>query len=238
LGFSPQLVGEGYYGIKNIQGFLTPEKITFYREIAYNALSIEKNSDTKPEPLCPPLAPLTSINPTPCCAPSVPVKPVEPARPQPAPEDSGQGSSFVVKTGLENGAFQFSANSFVSFIYSSFGPFPWQLKYKRHLLFLIETIPWYFLCRLAVLGIFKKIKTNGLKNFFSKYKFILQLFLFNILALGALALYINNFGIIIRIRMPMFISFLCIMTLFINFDKIYEKIFSYGRSWFYRFKHS
>ena len=36
LGFSPQLLGGGYYGLKSFQNFLNPERITFYREVAYD----------------------------------------------------------------------------------------------------------------------------------------------------------------------------------------------------------
>jgi len=47
--------------------------------------------------------------------------------------------------------------------------------------------------------------------------------LFGILALGALSLYINNYGIITRIRIPIFICFIAVM--FISFNGDLEKFY-------------
>lgn len=114
---------------------------------------------------------------------------------------SGTDSSIVVKTGFEN-PFRFLINSSWSFICSLLGPFPWQLTHKKHFFMLIETIPWYFLFFFIVKGIIKSIK--------KKYWIIFPPVIFSILLIGVLSLYMTNFGVITRIRMPAFLALLCL----------------------------
>jgi hypothetical protein len=111
-------------------------------------------------------------------------------------------SSIVVETGLEN-PFTFTKNSSLSFIYSLLGPFPWQMARKRHLFMLIEIIPWYFLFFFIIKG--------AVKSFRKQYRDILPLIIFTILVIGALSLFITNFGVITRIRMPAFLALLCLL---------------------------
>ena len=132
-------------------------------------------------------------------------------------KEEGVGSSFVIKAGFDN-PFTFIKNYFESFVCSLLGPFPWQLRFKRHLFFLLETIPWYFFFCVALYSIYKHIMTDSFSQFLKRYKFTLPLFLFCVMALGALSLYINNYGIIVRIRMPMFIVLLYILAL--SFEKL------------------
>lgn len=140
---------------------------------------------------------------------------------------AGVGSSVVVKTGFDEGNAKFVKNYFVSFIYAFLGPFPWQLKYKRHLLFLTETIPWYFLLCFIAWGIYKAFKNSGFLKMLDYYKYSFMLLLFSAMALGALSLFINNFGIIVRIRMPAVIALLCLIGLNKNVDNIINKAINF-----------
>ena len=116
------------------------------------------------------------------------------------PSSTGRESSVIVKTGFEN-PFTFLRNSAISFSYSLFGPFPWQMTHLRHLFVLPEMIAWYFLFFFAIKGAIKSIR---------RYRVILPLIIFSFVVFVALSLFINNFGIITRIRMPAFISLLCL----------------------------
>ena len=186
LGFLPQISGHGYYGINLFKHFLTPQQITYYREVVY----------------APPPVP----------TPEVPTPEV------PTPPPPGTASTITVKTGLSN-PFSFLGNYLKSFIYVLLGPFPWQMKYSRHFLALIETIPWYFLLFFVIKGIIKSIRN---------YRIILPLILFSLGTLAILALFISNFGIITRIRIPSFVVLLCLIPLAPNFQNKYlENIENY-----------
>jgi len=238
LGFSPQMLGSGYYGFKNLEAFLTPQKITFYREIIYNTSSVN-------QVLCPELSVPASTDP-PVSAPSsdMPLCPIfenhspfikTDAMATKTNSQRGEGSSFVVDVGFKEGILTFFKNYLESFIYSFAGPFPWQIVHTRQLFALIENIPWYLLLIVFIYNFIKLVKREGILKILVRHKLVAPLFFFGLISLGALSLFINNFGIILRIRMPVFISFFCIIVLFFNLEKIYEKIFSYWRSRVYRF---
>lgn len=120
-----------------------------------------------------------------------------------------QDSSISIDTGFGNPT-SFFKNTSLSFIYALLGPFPWQLTQKKHLFVLPEIIPWYFLLFFIVKGIVRYIKKD--------YKVILPLIIFCLAILGLLSLYINNFGIITRIRMPAFLALSCLFPL--GFEKL------------------
>lgn len=206
LGFLPQIcANQGYGGLKTFQDFLNPRVVTYYKEVVY--------------------APSTS-------GPSTP----EPSVPEPsttktqAPPGQNVGFSFAIKAGFDN-PFTFLVNYFKSFLYTLFGPFPWQIKYKRHLFTLLETIPWYFLFFFIVKGAIRSFKRN---------KFIFPLIISSLIILGVLSLFISNFGIITRIRIPAFIALLCFIPFSLSEEsliyKIYGKIFSYWGGRIYRLK--
>lgn len=294
LGFSPQLLGFGYYGIKPLQSYLNRDIIKVYREVVYapspefktpniiadTAIKEEVIGDALPPcplDLClgqsslakndshnsgnvqdlradtvtysdshnninpqnmngstitqkePPLqeGPQKNIQNNvnedeDICAQCAKITETKIAKIKETNSDSGVGSSFVVSAGFDS-PFTFIKNYFTSFIYSLFGPFPWQLRYKRHLLFLLETIPWYLFWIVGFYQAFKLIAIKGFAQFFKTYKFSLPLLLFGALALGALSLYINNFGIIARIRIPIFIVLLCVLSLSLNLEQGYFK---------------
>lgn len=121
----------------------------------------------------------------------------------------GAGSSFVLETNFDN-PFSFVINNCLAFVYVALGPFPWQINHVRQLLVLPETFAWYFFLLFIVKGSLKHIKQN--------YKVILPLIIFSILIFGVQALYASNFGIIVRIRIPAFLSLLCLFPL--GFSKL------------------
>lgn len=126
---------------------------------------------------------------------------------------AGVGSSFDLRSGVEdNNKFTFIKNYILSFIYTLFGPFWWQLRLKRQFIALFEMIPWWLICGVILYNIWASIKNNGLRGFLATHKYVLPLVLFSIISAGAISLFINNFGIIARIRMPVFICLLCIVS--------------------------
>ncbi|MBI1866413.1 MAG: glycosyltransferase family 39 protein [Candidatus Staskawiczbacteria bacterium] len=238
LGFSPQIAGNGYYASDSFKDLLNPEKITYYREVLYNnppvtpqAVTIEP---TIPQPTIPqPTIPQPTIP-----QPTIPQPTL--SKQEPAIQDlNGGGSNFELETGLDEGILQFSKNSLQSFFYSLSGPFPWQFRYQRQIVSLAETIPWYLLIIISFYGFIRFIKKRGILEFFKFYRFSLPLLIFSVLALGALSLFINNYGIIARIRIPVFICLLSIMFISFNDDienyykKIHEKIFNHRRGRFH-----
>lgn len=201
LGFLPQVfAGQGYYGINFMKAFLNRDTITYYRElvsIPNPKISADTGFPVYDEP-----------------AASEPVAP-EPAASEPVAK-RGRGSAVMVKTGFEN-PFTFFRNYFISFIYASFGPFPWQLRYLRHLFIMPELILWYFAIFFAIKG----IKKPAISHTFT-------LLVFSLLVLGTLSLFLSNYGIVTRIRIPALISIFCLAPFGINWisnNKII-KIFS------------
>ena len=208
LGFSSKIVGNGYYGFNSFKEHLNEESITYYREVVYSV-----NSPLmQPQPVQPTVLP-------------------NPPEQNPVPSaTSAASSTFVVETGFGKGPIIFLKNSLQSFTYSLFGPFPWQFTHKRQVVGLAETLPWYMLIIISVYAGIKFVKKRGWREFLIFHKFAFPVLLFTVFALGALSLFINNYGIIARIRIPMFMSFISIM--FISFsNKDYEKIFTHWRRW-------
>ena len=120
-----------------------------------------------------------------------------------------QDSAVIVETGFKD-PVSFLKNILLSFTYSALGPFPWQLTQIRHLFVLPEMILWYILLFFIVKGIIKNIK--------KEYRMILPLLVFSVVVFGVLAVYINNFGIVTRIRIPAFLALLCLFPL--GFEKL------------------
>ncbi len=214
IGFSPQMVGDGYYGFNNFKKFLNPKQITYFREVIY------ANPPSKPSvpavTIPKPSAPLPSV--------STPLSPISPPE-----SNNGNGSTFVLETGFHGGITTFLKNYSQSFIYSLLGPLPWQFRNQRQIVGLAETIPWYVLIIVSFYGCARFIKKRGMVEFFKYYRMSFPLLLFSVFTLGALSLFINNYGIIARIRIPVFICFLSMMFVSFNNDieKFYEKISHY-----------
>lgn len=175
LGFVPKFAGQqGYWGIKPLQTFLNPRTITYYKEEVYS-----------PPPEAVFLAPQSVFS------------------QEERDKMFNTGSTYNVQVGFENPLI-FLRNFVISFIYTGLGPFPWQIKYARHLFILLEIIPWYLLFFLIMRGLMKSQ---------NNYRMTYPLVLFAVILFGVLALFINNFGIITRIRIPAFIALLCILPL-------------------------
>lgn len=221
LGFSPFILGSGYYGLHHFKKFLNPDKITYFREVVYTA-----NSPLNSQPPAPQLPAPKPVSPEPT-APKPPSS--QPESPKPPLE--GSGSTFVLETGFDNGPVVFLKNSSQSFMYSLLGPFPWQFNNQRQLIGLVETIPWYVLIVAFFYHAARFIKKKGIWEFLTLYKFGLPLLIFSFLALGALSLFINNYGIIARIRIPMFICLVSLISIIFNgiLENYYAKISHYWR---------
>ncbi|MFC1630292.1 hypothetical protein ACFL06_02040, partial [Patescibacteria group bacterium] len=112
-------------------------------------------------------------------------------------------SSVVVKTETDN-LPKFLINYLKSFIDVLLGPLPWHIQNYRQLFVLLELIPWYFLMFFITKGAFMALKQN---------RIALPLLVFGILSLAALSLFVTNFGLITRIRIPSFIALLCLIPL-------------------------
>lgn len=209
LGFSPYVLGNGYYGVDVLREFINPERITIYREIAYNP---DSPNNENLDPILPgQLIPLTE-NQSP---PPQPTPVAENQNNNPVTNDtssqevpSGFGSSFVVETGLGKGPLAFTKNSITSFSYGLLGPFPWQLRYQRQYVALFETVPWYAILAFFLYSFLMCVKEKKFLRLAHAKRFTIVLIIFGILAMGGLSLFINNYGIIMRIRIPIVISLL------------------------------
>ena len=199
LGFLPQFLGYGYYGYKTIKGYLSQDTITFYREIVYAsrpsssaAVSSEILSPGTPKPKEERVLKklLLKVFPN-----------IEKA------SGTSYSSTIEVKTGIDDSS-NFLINCLKSFIYVLLGPFPWHIQNYRQLFVLFETIPWYLLLFFIGKGVFVTLKDK---------RIALPLLVFSAISLGVLALFISNFGIITRIRIPGFIALLCLISL--GFEK-------------------
>lgn len=72
---------------------------------------------------------------------------------EPPAEKEGPGSTVVVPS--SDNPLKFMWYNLVSFSYVTLGPLPWHLKYSRHFLALLETIPWIILLLVALYGAFR-----------------------------------------------------------------------------------
>lgn len=188
IGFLPNIsrgegVGQQYFGINIIKQYLTPQTITYYREVVYapaNEVKIYQDNQNQS------------------------------SNQKEADEDerpTGNESSVTIKTGLENPT-TFLKNTSWSFISALLGPFPWQIKKATQLLILPEAIAWYFALFFIIKGI--------VKNFRQKYKIILPITVFSIIVFGVLSIFLNNYGITTRIRIPAILSLLCLLPFGLN----------------------
>jgi len=206
LGFVPQVFGYGYYGIET-RSYLAPERIAFYKETVYQPIVV-----TPPPEVIPPkeIIPPSEVTPSIEVIPPKEIIPPSEVTPPPEvvlpPEVIGSGSSFNADAGFED-PVSFVWNNGLSFVYSVFGPFPWQFRYSRQALSLFETIPWYIVFVFVLGGIWYSIR---------KKREALSLLIFSIGVFGAVALFFSNYGIITRIRMPAFLALLPFMAVYLD----------------------
>ena len=211
VGFLPQISGYGYYGSDFLKQYLDPKIVTYYRDVVYNPTA----NTSQPAPVLKNPTDIvgdsgsaTPINGTPLADDDSLLAPSSPS--------TGYDSSFSTIIKFENPILNFFGGTAESFVYVLLGPFPWQMKYARHFFALAETIPWYFLFYFIIKGILVSIKKRD--------KSALPLLLFSIAVMAILAVFITNFGIITRIRIPAFIALLCFLPL--GFKDINLKKFS------------
>ncbi len=137
---------------------------------------------------------------------------VTPIMLMPGSAPGGSSVKPVPVVGLDS-SFEVS-NDFLGYIKSTtsvlLGPFPWQLKFSKQLFALIETFPWYVLLIFIITGIRASFKKRLWQA--------MPLLIFSVMVIGLLALFINNFGLLMRVRMPAFLALLCVSAL--SFDKL------------------
>jgi len=184
LGFTSQFSGYGYYGIGTAKHFFNPNTIFDYREVFYAPPKIVADVSVD-----------TSVDVM-------------------SPQDnmSGFGSSFDANADFRN-PINFAISYSKTFSNTLLGPMPWHIKYKRHLFYLFETIPLYFFLIFIIYSTIMSIKNWGVLKTIRRYRYGIPLFVFSLLLLGVIALFITNYGIIMRVRIPAFISLLCLMPL-------------------------
>lgn len=193
LGLAPSLMGYGYMGQIPFDMYVTKKQIKNLRDVVYAPVSEQSIQQNETTPKRQP-------------------KPLPPIVEEEMVKSSGTNSSFTAASGVDS-PVTFVKNYILSFVYTLIGPLPWQIKVRRQMVSLIEMIPWWFFVSVIAYNIYRCIKDNGLRVFLRTYQYTLCLVLFAILATGAVSLFINNFGILVRIRMPMFIALLCLMSL-------------------------
>jgi len=188
LGFLPIIsagegTGSGYYGVNFFKAYLNRNTITHFRE----ELSIP-SPNISPETGFPTYdAPLSDSNITETG--EVVAKPVT---------KRGRGSVVTVETGFDN-AFSFVKNSLIALTYATLGPFPWQMRYLRHLLVLPELLLWYLALFFTIKGIRRPARSN-----------VFVILIFSFIVFSTLSVYLCDFGITTRIRIPAFIAVFCL----------------------------
>jgi len=184
LGFMPEVLkGHGFYGIDIFKNSLNIERVTFYQEKAYS----------------PPATKLKSIK-------DLNLSELSGDSSLTNTFPGGWASTWnKEEVSSEENLPVFLINQLKYFGYILLGPLPWQMRYSHHLFALFEIIPWYILLFFIGKGIWESIK--------SRNKLIFPLILFSILTLGVMSLFFNNFGIITRIRIPVFMILMCLIPL-------------------------
>lgn len=199
LGFLPQISGYGYYGANFLKDYLNPKTIALYQNI-YNPASPQSLS-----PNTVVIKPDTTETAGSNSSGSEIGKTNPVIFPETMPAKSiGLDSSFVVNINHSN-PITLGLSYAKYFCYILLGPLPWQIKQLRQYFALAETIPWYFLLFFVIKGIIMAVRTRNKKVF--------PLVFFSLLVLGALTVFVSNFGIITRIRIPAFISLSCLAPL-------------------------
>ena len=221
IGLAPAIMGFGYFGWIPINHYLALDQIRILREVIYAPVSPEdaqklldenKKVDFLSEGFSEDTNTTVDFFKERKKA-NAEFKTLEgrPLTPEEIAKTSGTSSSFSVKSETNN-PFMFLVNYGISFLYSFFGPFPWQIKEARQISAFAEVIPWWVIFVSILYGAYKYIKYEGIKNFWGKYMYALPMVIFGIISIGVISLFINNYGIIMRIRIPVLLSFLAILS--------------------------
>lgn len=196
LGFLPLIsmvngLEQGYFGINAVLRQLNIKTIVYYREVAYN-FRVDPESGKPAELTTEKAVEIKEKTPE-----GVPVPDIV------TNKDWGQDSSIDIKTGA--GFLDFIINNTISFAYTFFGPFPWNIRYLKHVFMIPEFLFWWASLFFIVKGMLKSFKTN--------YKSTLPLLMFGIGICAMVSLYMTNFGLVTRIRIPAFVVLICLVPL-------------------------
>jgi len=209
MGFLPMIsmvngFQQGYFAVNAVLRQLNFKTITYYRDVAYNFRLNSETGDYKE------VIKKTDGRQNVSENSGIDVEKIIAETPEGVPvpdivsnKDWGQDSSINIGTG--SGSFGFIKNTAFSFIYSFLGPFPWQLRSLKHLFVLPEILLWWVCLFFATKGIIKSFK--------KEYKTILPLLVFGLGLLAIVSLYMTNFGLVTRIRMPAFVALFCLASL-------------------------
>lgn len=194
LGILPEIfAGMGFFGAESFTQFFAPETMAHYQEKIYYGKTDIEGKDVVKKP------------------PREGIKYVYdeswPINKDPFNGDLNYGhDSTWEKEKLDfSKPWESLANYSKYFTYILLGPFPWQITHSKHYFSLLETIPLIFLMLLVIYGIFKGFKRRN--------KSVFLILLFSILFLGVITLFVSNYGIITRIRIPAIVSLLCLIPL-------------------------
>lgn len=195
LGFLPMIsmvngLEQGYFAINSILRQLNIKTIIYYREVAYNFRVDDSSGEYTGSGTVDPEK-IKAQTPE-----GVPVPDIVSSK------DWGQDSS--VNLGLGDTPIKFVKNSFFSFVYAFLGPFPWQLRSIKHIFVLPEILLWWTCLFFITRGVIRSVR--------SKYKIILPLLLFGLAVMAMVSLYMTNFGLVTRIRMPAFVALICLTS--------------------------
>lgn len=193
-GFAPFVTTQGgYYDYKTFQSDVNLKKVINLKERVYLALP---PSLPQPEPVPPSLP-----QPEPAQRESGHVdtrqekKQTDSAAQEPLEMQQGRGSTVADLQAGEESIGSFVWNQARAFAFVLLGPFPWQFSSPRHAVTLVETIPWLVLFVFIIRGIWRQFREDKRAPVFALLVFALGVFV-------VLALFINNFGITMRIRIP------------------------------------
>jgi hypothetical protein len=119
-------------------------------------------------------------------------------------EQEKWGAATIVVKAHTDDPVLFARNSLVSASFVSLGPFPWHLSQSRHLFILAETIPWMIAVFFIVKGVIRERR---------QWYLFAPIVIFSLAVFAALALFVDNFGVYTRIRIPAFVALLCLLPL-------------------------
>ncbi len=213
LGFLPQFWGHGYFAKDQIAYYLKPEVIASYRAYSDVAQQRDKEINRALQNQVKPSSQgtLQVVSPSVGSPPQI-AKPTPPQIPLPAPSPPSQnpspvsispknpepGSTIAAKADFENPLI-FGKSYLASLASVALGPFPWHIRYSRQLFVLIETIPWIVLLIFVFKGIFAAR---------SQWRVMIPVLMVALGIIALLALFLNNYGTYMRIRIPAFLVLL------------------------------
>ena len=192
LGVLPEIsAGLGFYGEQSFAQFFNSETMSYYQETAYSKRAVINKENISQSIKNNSIEEFYKAN------------DMESVNSSKGYGSTGYDSTWKKKKFDSKKIWESLGNYSKYFIYILLGPLPWQMTQSRHYLALFETLPLIFLMILVIFGITEGIKTLNKK--------MVPLLLFSLFSLGIITLFVNNYGIITRIRIPAIISLLCLI---------------------------